>query len=92
MELLRPEHMNSDQGPETRDQGPETRDQKSPKASGKKRGKIRRILRFPFKTRRRKIISLSIIFLLVLLVLFLVVIPALVLYPKALALKPKSIK
>ena len=87
MELLRPEHIESEQGSSVSDQG--AFDQKSPKASGKKSGKIRRILRFPFKTRRRKIISFFIIFLLVLLILFLIVIPALVLYPKALALRPK---
>ncbi|HEB14137.1 MAG TPA: DUF4012 domain-containing protein [candidate division WWE3 bacterium] len=80
MELLRSEHMNGDQGPETSDQ-------KSPKASGKKRGRIRRILRFPFKTRRRKIVSLSLLLLFSLLVLLFLIIPALVLYPRALALK-----
>lgn len=90
MEFLRAEHVKSDQRSDTGD-----RDMVS-KSGGEKKARkslgkiISKIIKAPFKTRRRKIISLSLLFLFVLLVLLLLIIPALVLYPKALAVKSET--
>ncbi|GMR19252.1 MAG: hypothetical protein BMS9Abin34_384 [Patescibacteria group bacterium] len=90
MEFLRSEDIESNQRSETRDQRSGIRDQKSVAAGDKNGSKIRRLLRFPVKTRRRRVGLLVLLTLLSLLFLLIVVIPAAVLYPRALVLKSKT--
>lgn len=91
MEFLRPEQLGEDEGSGAGEEG----DRKELVGRRQRFKVIRRVgeriknlLQAPFKTRRRKIITLSLLTLLLLLFLLVIVIPAAVLYPRAKALKP----